>query len=367
MKYISKKMQLKYLDEIKTDYQKLEELQFIDVPRGIIYPLEYVGENCYGGVTDQAKDFIPLSSTKRVGPINFNYQDKQWYIGCKDVNNDIIYLNEDCIFIGALSGHYGHFLLESLSRVWIALDGQYPNYKLAYIQEIGAEKYFEFFDLLGFDRARFFKVESPTQFKSVVIPEQSIRLYDYYHIKYKETIDKIMSSVEPKIFERLYFSKKNVKNNRSIGENVIEKILSKNNFHIIYPEQLSIGEVVSYLKGTKSFCSLSGTNMHNSLFLPDGSNALCLNRSNDFHPTQIMIDRIKKLNITYVDANFNFLPYDWSSGPFLIFPTRLFMKLFNKNLLLDSSEYSRQKSFYIYVYIKTWIKMLMSYIHKKMI
>ena len=52
----------------------------------------------------------------------------------------------------------------------------------------------------------------PTKFRSVTVPEPSIRFYDYFHIEYKKTIDKIKDSVKKSKINKVYFSKENIGN-----------------------------------------------------------------------------------------------------------------------------------------------------------
>ena len=88
-------------------------------------------------------------------------------------------------------------------------------------------------------------------------------------------------------------------------------------------------DTISILKGCNFFAASSGTNAHNAIFLNDSTTVICLNRSPHLHYIQTMIDRMKKHNTIYIDANISLLPVNWSVGPFLFGPTRHLLAFFN--------------------------------------
>lgn len=325
--HVGPEMRLKYERELATQYERTTPLEMQQIRGGYVFPLEisWTGEpenREYGGVCDDALNFVELSLTKRVSPPNFRCSFNDWYVGASPSFSRATckYVDEDVIFLGPLHRHYGHFILESVARLWPLMDGRYADMKCVYISDEGEDRFIEFFDLFGLHADRRTRISEPTKFRSVIVPEQSIRLHDFYHLDYKRTIDRIAKTISPIPNQRVYFSKKARKNDRAIGEAAIERILSKNGFSIYYPELMSIHETLAVLQGCETFVATSGTNIHNSVFTKDGTDCICLNRSEHFHPIQIMIDRMKNLNVTYVDAYVWKAGENWSSGPFLLFP-----------------------------------------------
>lgn len=320
--------------EQKTPYLKTEALKIESVSRGIVHPLEGFLSNSsqarmYGGVTDSDLNFIPLSLTERVSPPNFFCKQEDWFCGAsKDTIPPFSYCDQKVFFIGALSDHYGHFILEGLARLWPFLESANENLTAVYISENRNFKFLDFFSLFGLRSDQIKRIEVPTQFKTVFVPEQSIRLHDFYHSYYKDTIDRIKANVEPKGPSKIFFSKKRGNSNRAVGESVIESVFAEAGYAIIYPEGMGALETISTLSACKEFVASSGTNIHNSIFLPDGASIVCINRSAHFHPIQSMIDQMKRLKVTYIDA------YIWSSivnfgdSPCFLAPTRYLLQYF---------------------------------------
>ena len=195
-----------YYQQFKTVTKKKNSLKVEKIYNGIVHPIQSTDQNfyskksvIYGGVTDDKLNLVKLSLNKVVSP---NFQKNKtttiWYKGpspyCKV--SDINYINEDVIFLGALHKHYGHFMLEGLSRLWFCLRIKKKNYKCVYISEDGKDKFLDFFKIFGIRKNNLKKIIMPTKFRSVTVPEPSIRLHDYFHFEYKKTIDKIKNGVK---------------------------------------------------------------------------------------------------------------------------------------------------------------------------
>lgn len=322
--------------EKQTKYLRTTPLAIDRIDGGIIHPLEWAGEKIvedsfYGGVTDSILNFNLLSLTKRVSPSKFKWSYQDWFFGAKPGLNlsEMPYVDEDVVFIGALSDHYGHFILEGLSRLWIYLEEGDWTKKAVYISESGDCRFKEFFYLFGLTPDKVTCIKVPTRFRSVQVPEQSIRLHDTYHGNYKKTIDKIKKSVIPVTAGSIFFSKKTSKSSRAIGENFLEGVLAKNNYFVKYPESLGAYETVSLLMGCKEFLASSGTNAHNAIFLPDGAKLVCMNRSAHFHPIQTMINDIRCLKTTYVDLFLFSSDVNFGDAPCYLFPTKYLFDFFN--------------------------------------
>lgn len=324
--FCSDDMRAKYEREVHTKYERMTPLDVVKVDGGYVLPLEMSDTGVhesrqYGGVCDREFKFVEISLTKRVSPPNFACEFEDWFVGAKPglSRNEIPYVDEKVIFLGALPKHYGHFILEGLARLWLLLDERYADLKCVYISDGGEDRFNDFFRLFGLKPEKLEKVSEPIRYRSVVVPEQSIRLQDYYHAAYKQTIDRILANVKPIENTRVYFSKKERKNDRAIGEAAIERVLSHNGFSIYYPELLTVEQTLAVLKGANEFVATSGTNIHNTIFLTDQAKSVCLNRSEHFHPIQIMIDRMKDLRMVYVDVYLFRAGKNWSVGPFLLF------------------------------------------------
>jgi hypothetical protein len=329
--FLNENMKSKFLAEKKTRYRLCRKLEYAVVQNGICVPLKQnlkkFKNNILGGVFDINFKFCKMSSTQRSNPPNFIFNYRDWFDGKieeKDKKN-IVYKDKEVIFLGAFSNHYGHFMLEGMSRLWILLSKKYKDFDLIYISENDVSKYFEFLELFGVNLSRLTKVTNTTQYRKIIVPEQSIRLHDYYHKDYFRIIDKISSKVDKGKIKKVYFTKNHIKNGRAFNERHFEDIFKKNDFKIIDPVKITIIEMISTLKGADFFVSTSGTSCHNAMFLNKNAKCICLNRSAHFHPPQSWIAEMKIYNTIYVDAFMFERNETMSSGPYFLTTTKEFL------------------------------------------
>lgn len=367
--------------ERQTQYLRTTPLLIERVDGGIIHPLESPRSGpglstMYGGVTDGELHFIPLSLTKRVSPPNFLCEQEDWFCGANPkLASPNLHCDQDVVFLGALSAHYGHFILEGLSRLWPYLESGNQNFKAAYISEHGDCRFLDFFILFGLRPEQLLRVDSPTKFKTVIIPEQSIRLHDFYHPYYKKIIDKIKSAVAPKLSaapKKIFFSKRDSNSNRAGGESYIENVFSSAGYSIFSPERMGAYETISLLSGCEEFVASSGTNAHNSIFLPDGAQVVCINRSAHFHPIQSMIDRMKKLSTTYIDAYFWSSIVNFGDSPCFLAPTKYLFQYFNyRNFVYSKRELikylPRGLLLHLRAKIRWYVRGGLRYVYKKLV
>ena len=312
--------------------------------------------------------FCNFSKTIRVPPSNSNLVFKDWYIDPSGFNlqiNDYPFIDEDIIFIGPIPNHYGHFITEGLSRLWPLLDIKYKNHKVAYISEGSINSFKDFFILFGLNESNLIRVQTPTQFKSIKVPEPSIRLHDYCHELYGKTIKTILKDVPLVNKKNIFLSKKaNKYNGKSIGENHLEEVFSNSDFEIVSPETMPIEEFLSVMLSAEKVAALSATSAHNAIFMKEGAELICLNRSDHHHPLQIMINKIRELKVTYVDVSLNIFKPNFSDGPFNVIISKNLQNFLKHNAFKTPSKLkifiTSFKSTFLYIAYFLFLKKLLT-------
>lgn len=173
---------------------------------------------------------------------------------------------------------------------------------------------------MGIDSDRLVLINTPTKIKKIHIPDVSVVAGGYYTSAYKDIFDIVRSKVAAKSFEKFYFSR--TKFNKAIktefGEKEIESFMRDNGFNIFYPEKLSLKEQISIIKGCKVFSGLLCTIPHCLLFADDGVQAILFKKNYLPYPHQFMVNKIKNLDVTYVDAYCSLFSVSHSDGPYWI-------------------------------------------------
>lgn len=201
------------------------------------------------------------------------------------IKSDKIKLIEtDVIYLGWVFPHYGHFLMESLSRLWFL--EQYSgkakflfNVYRDHSQFIGSKKWAE--DLLSC-----FNISSEDiiysddfyQAKRVYIPSQSLVLHSSVNSKAQNFIwNKIKSQFadDSAIIkkDKIYLSRsKLVKDKRKLeNEDIVEGVFLRHGFQIVHPEEISLKQQIEILSQAKVVVGPSGSALHNAAFMRKGS------------------------------------------------------------------------------------------------
>jgi hypothetical protein len=89
------------------------------------------------------------------------------------------------IYLGPLLNLYGHFLLESLARAWLAK--QYPDMPLVWSCRASSLKPWQrgILDLLGVQNPLVW-VDSPVRFERLIIPDIGYQVQSYFHPEHAE-------------------------------------------------------------------------------------------------------------------------------------------------------------------------------------
>jgi hypothetical protein len=296
-----------YLDE-KNDFIKSKgalgdkKLKISSVPNGILQ-----AENGLGV-------FYENLSPLEIGKISTgnNREFPKRYDREKYKNEKIDFIDEKIVFggiIGIYGGHFGHFLIETMNRIWVYLDDKYKDTKIVFLNESKREtRYTDFFTLFGLKKENIIILKKDTKFKNILIPEVSFHYEDAWcSFEYADIFEKIRQNVPNKYnFEKIYLTRVGEKNNAVsvYGEEKIQNIFRKNGFEIIRPTDYSVMDQMSLIKNCKVLAGCSGTALHWALCMEGGSTVICLNRDVSRTGTicQQCINEVKRHNSIYIDA-----------------------------------------------------------------
>ncbi len=312
-----------YIDLDKKQYRIDRRLKVTFVDRAIILPAKRDPDCIWGagGGIDEKGNFVKESRIRHAFGKAYSFN-----------SEEIREINEDVIYIPCIPNHWGHFLLDVVSRLWYVLESTckiafcisgFPDGKL--IPNIQ-----EFFELLGCSEDRLIAVDKPVRFRRIMIPEPAL-LQDcewYYHPKYMETIDKVKNAVLQseqaknfKAYQKIYFTRTKLKTNwyNEAGEKIIEDTFRKNGFQIFSPELLSLSEQIFLISNCREIASLSGTIPHNIVFADKDVHFIILSRTAHPNSLQVMFNHMTEIDYTIIDVYHNIKkPSYYGSGPFWV-------------------------------------------------
>ena len=277
-----------------------------------------------GGVVCDGK-YIPESGIEgRVGGY-YEYSEKA-------------FCNQKVVYCGALIRQWGHFLVESVSRLWYFLRNDSTVDRYVFIsnrshfsskEEISGN-YRAFFELLGvWDKIEVITV--PTRFREMLIPELGYSRKYYYSEEYKKLFETVAENamrqcpdlhVEEKVFlSRSHFPKAS---SNEFGLDMLDNYFEKNHFKVLYPETLPLHEMIWYLRHAEACAAESGTVPHNFLFCQEEKDCIIIERQATVNEIQANIDIIKNLKVSYIDGFYMVYPTSAGYGPYILTYNNLF-------------------------------------------
>lgn len=240
------------------------------------------------------------------------------------------YKNEKVVYCGALIHQWGHFLVESVARIWYFLENDVTVDKYIFISNIAnfpsveeiQGNYREFFSLLGIlDKIEICMVA--TTYREVIIPELAYSRKYYYSEKYKAVFDQIRKNALSREVgerpERVFLSRSALPKAKlnEFGLDLLDNFFIRNGYKILYPEKLSLSELIYQMFYAKICAAESGTLPHNCLFCEDGKKIIIVERQTTINEIQANIDQIKDLDVIYIDGAYSLYPTLAGFGPYL--------------------------------------------------
>lgn len=345
--------------DIKDSYKLSSRLSFERVKNGMIYvDNTFLDENFitfyshlhqYGFVLDENNKYV-LSAANHRSPIGGRSENAETVFSHTPAR-----VHKKAIYLGCIIRHWGHFLVEGISRWWFMLnDGQYQDYELCYTVSGQQRDYMnQIMDLFGLDKSRLRKIEVNTIYDELIIPEVSTEFKQFWTEEYKQTVRRITQNIKPVYNEKIYLSRTKF-GDRLLGEKVIEKTFKRNGYKIIYPERLSVKKQIAIIKGARKIACVSGTTAHNLIFAGDGCECAVLERSITPNRAQFIINDMNNLKMSYIKTSYSFLPTGDGYGPFLIGITPYLEQYFKENKITYNPQEKDSYKQFEQTYLRLW-------------
>ena len=248
------------------------------------------------------------------------------------------YIEGKCVYGGLIDNAFGHFIGETLSRLWIICGTIEIKDDVTFIfhkktEEIDLDyleksKYIEYFYMLGIKREQIKIITKPCICKSLLVPEQGIKyrnacslemakLWD--RIKIAANKDQVIDEFSKNKYKKIYFSRSSIVNpvgNRALlNEKELEKFLENKGFNIVHPHELkSEKEKIMMLSKAEVLIGLSGSGLHNAVFMNDNASVIQIVnpvKSNGFE-VQNAISMVKNITLDTIIINEPGISDEWT-------------------------------------------------------
>jgi capsular polysaccharide biosynthesis protein len=217
-------------------------------------------------------------------------------------------VDETVLFGGHLMKHYGHFIIESMSRLWArslfaALPMLFTNPR-KWRQPPGYGT--DVFTALGLEQ-RILLVNEPTIFRDVVCPGtafeyrwKAFSVADEPHTAVATALDRIS---RPSWRRPVYLTRSGLSDDlrKSEAEPELESELARRGFDIVRPEQLSLGEQISLFEHAPLIAGTLGSALHTALFSRSSGTLAVLNWGRGFEH-YLLVDGLKRHTSYYLKS-----------------------------------------------------------------
>lgn len=197
-------------------------------------------------------------------------------------NGELIIIEHPVLYGGILFHHFGHFLIESLGRLWAydVIRGLDP-FILFYIDNIFPpyleKRNFIYQVLIGFKipPEKLLFINKPALIKLVIVPEQKYGFTFRQHpdaifikfIRSLRTDPKVPSKFRSNV--RLYVSRSKIPIGRVMGESHFEQYLQLEGYTVFHPECYTLNQQLAIYRKAEKIVFCDGSSIHSCILLPD--------------------------------------------------------------------------------------------------
>ena len=286
-------------------------LRVQEVPGGIIVPHAPIPSapglppHFYAGVHDRDHQFVPLSELVRTpGPVNFA-RPFDWFAG-----RAIPHRPGAAVYAGFAADHFGHFLLESLARLWWVLETGFTG-PVCFYSRTGKPP----------ERAHFMQVMTalgladqieivldPIAFDTVIVPEAAFAIATHAHPACETVFARIARGLDacPRGDEprRLFLSRAAMRNRRVFGETALAHAFATQGFEVIAPEQIPLEDQIRLFMAADDVAGSQGSALHSLLFRDRPARVTAFARFRDVGQNYHLIDQLKGNEAVIIASDF---------------------------------------------------------------
>lgn len=209
----------------------------------------------------------------------------------------------DYYFIGSLHHHFGHFLVEGLSRLWAIrhIPEKIKNNLKYIIYEDSVKSYaLGLLNKFGVNQDNIIFAPKHAILERVFVPDISYKTHHWGSQHQVEVYDKIRDLVAGNNSSEnyVYLSRSNVPDRPLSNEKELEARLKGLGFDIISPESLDIDAQLSVIKNAQIIVGPVGSQMYLSAFSASSTNVVVCAPSNFYLPDDLLIASMKGLNLS---------------------------------------------------------------------
>lgn len=304
-------MSYRYWGEVKV----IEGIPTIKIENNIFaIPFNY---NKKWGIYNKDGVIVQNSYDFRGGYNNPINQDIDKLDNINILSDNSINIDEQVVYIGRINPHFGHFLINTLPRMWVFGTDKFSNrkVKVAFHSEVSIDYlvslnfFSEIINLLEIDVDDLIHIDRNYIFKNLVVPQSSLMeqtyIYTYFRKFCLSLSKKILRDVDVSNKKSGYYSKDKLKS--GVGsfsnENEIVQFMNDHNIEVFRPETKSFQEQIIWISTRSIIYGTAGSFLHSIIFAPSVPIVVALNPTSEINSNFELIDTVSGCDSIYIHTN----------------------------------------------------------------
>jgi hypothetical protein len=213
------------------------------------------------------------------------------------------------VYGGRMTAHYGHFLLNMLSRYWPWAGGSPPKGPVLYQGDPG--RWFDTafiadaFGGLGLQESDFARFERPTRIPRVLVPHPALLEQTRVHAVFRDLCVKLGRSLVPTAPARndrpAYLTKLALPSGigRFVNEDRLVERLQAAGVDVVSPESLSLSAQIGLLTERRVVAGVAGSGFHTALLAERSADLICLNSIAQVNSNFRLCDLVRGADAAY--------------------------------------------------------------------
>ena len=227
-----------------------------------------------------------------------------------DVPDDLEVIDDEVMYIGVARNHYGHFLLDSMSRMWAAIDVRMPCLFLGSQDMMGCGTFFD--PIMSSIDVQTISPDRPTLYRKIWVPSPSLaenQIAENADIAHLQVTERLHEHATGQWNQPVFLSRRRLHSKaRTYGtdprdEERLEREIERAGYRIVDPQDLTFSEQIALFNECPKIVGLLGSAFHTSLFSRksfEGKLALLTFRPEVRTKRYGLIDSIKGYSATYI-------------------------------------------------------------------
>jgi len=227
-------------------------------------------------------------------------------------------VDEEIVYLGWLFTHYGHFLMQSLARIWFLAEAS-PSVRVVFHHPSPVDwkpKRWAtpMLEAFGVPEQRILVLHKPTRLRRLYVPEalfdprsvaedHKVRVHESMALPYQEVAQRIVGNTKPST-QPVYLSRRLLPSSQRlmIGEAELEDALRHYGFRIAYPETMAFEDQVRLINAHTDIFSNAGSAAQNVLFALHTPRIHLLTNGAEFSPDYFMHSSLVGVPTTFINC-----------------------------------------------------------------